>query len=42
MARYRRGEKWWLESAGLIADATTEQDARYAILSPHGWDYAGG
>jgi predicted P-loop ATPase len=30
VARYRRGEKWWLESAGLIADAAAEQDARYA------------
>ena len=30
VARYRRGEMWWLESAGLVADATAEQDARYA------------
>jgi len=30
VARYQKGEMWWLESADLIADATVEQDARYA------------
>lgn len=30
VARYKLGEKWWLESPDLIQLAATEQDARYA------------
>ncbi len=29
VVRYRRGDKWWLDSPKLIEDATCEQDDRY-------------
>ena len=30
VARYRAGEKWWLESAELVASAESEQEARFS------------
>jgi predicted P-loop ATPase len=30
VVRFRRGDRWWLETPGLVAAAAAEQDARYA------------